>query len=238
MTSTPSSARPSLSIARMLSDQAHTPLPSATRSAYGRLSQNDEAGSEEGEKLRMRIATVADAETLWAAEEATRLTPGLLVCWPGEITVDSFRTRIEKLATAGRYIVAEESGSVVGHALLDPMGSQANGHVFLLTIVVHPGHLECGIGTAMLRDLLDWAQCSARVGKVELNVRAGNLRAQHLYRSLGFVEEARFRKRVHRIDGEFEDDIGMAWFPDRAHAAGAGIKLSTDGSIQSGNQSA
>ncbi|MGH8154465.1 MAG: GNAT family N-acetyltransferase [Rhodanobacteraceae bacterium] len=186
----------------------------------------------------MRIATVADAETLWAAEEATRLTPGLLVCWPGEIPMEAFQARIEKLATAGRYIVAEESGAIVGHALLDPMGSQANGHAFLLTIVVHSGHLECGIGTAMLRDLLDWAQCDARVGKVELNVRAGNLRAQHLYRSLGFIEEARFRKRVHRTDGAFEDDIGMAWFPDRPPAAGVGVKLSPDASIQSGDQSA
>ena len=92
---------------------------------------------------------------------------------------------------------------------------RANAHVFTLTIVVHPGHVERGIGRAMLRDLLDWARHDPRVGKVELNVRAGNLRAQNLYRCFGFVEEARFRGRVRRLDGECEDDIGMAWFPDR-----------------------
>lgn len=176
--------------------------------------------------MQIRIATPADAETLWAAEEATRRTPGLLVCWPGEIPVDAFRAKIGKLATDGRYIVAEEGGAPVGHALLDPMPSQANRHVFLLTIVVHPEHLERGIGTAMLRDLLDWARRDARVGKVELNVRAGNLRAQRLYRSLGFVEEARFRKRVRRSDGAFEDDIGMAWFPERWSATNVGDRLS------------
>jgi RimJ/RimL family protein N-acetyltransferase len=95
------------------------------------------------------------------------------------------------------------------------MPMHANAHVFTLTIVVHPGHVERGIGRAMLRDLLNWAQHDTRVGKIELNVRAGNLRAQHLYRSLGFVEEAHFRNRVHRLDGEYEDDLGMAWFPDR-----------------------
>jgi len=92
---------------------------------------------------------------------------------------------------------------------------RANAHVFQLTIVVHPANVGRGIGRAMLRDLLEWAQRDRRVGKVELNVRAGNLRAQNLYRSMGFVEEARFRGRVRRTDGQIEDDLGMAWFPER-----------------------
>jgi RimJ/RimL family protein N-acetyltransferase len=88
--------------------------------------------------------------------------------------------------------------------------------------VVHPGHIERGIGRALLRDLLAWARRDARVGRVELKVRAGNLRAQALYRSMGFVEEARFRNRVRRIDGVFEDDLGMAWLPSRWPAAEVG----------------
>lgn len=161
----------------------------------------------------IRQAESADAEALWVGEEATRQTPGLLVGWPGEIPVAAFRTRIAALASSGRYIVAEAGNEIVGHALLEPMPMHANAHVFQLTIVVHPGHLEQGIGGALLRDLLDWANHDPRVGKIELNVRAGNLRAQHLYRGFGFVEEARFRRRVHRTDGKFEDDLGMAWFP-------------------------
>lgn len=163
----------------------------------------------------IRLAEPADAETLWRAEEATRQTPGLLVGWPGKIPVAAFQAKIAALAIAGRYVVAEAGGAVVGHALLEPMPMHANAHVFHLTIVVHPDHLEHGIGHALLRNLQAWAQRDPRVGKVELNVRAGNLRAQHLYRSLGFVAEARFRRRVHRLDGKFEDDIGMAWFPQR-----------------------
>ena len=166
-------------------------------------------------ELHIRSATPDDAGALWAAEEATRQTPGLLVCWPGEIAAGAFREKIAKLANDGRYIVAEQGGRIVGHALLDPMPSQANRHVFLLTIVVHPGHLEHGIGGAMLQHLTDWAQANPRVGKVELNVRAGNLRAQNLYRRAGFIEEARFTRRVRRLDGQYEDDIGMAWFPQR-----------------------
>lgn len=170
--------------------------------------------------MRIRNATPEDAEAIAAAEAETQRVPGLLLGHPGEIPVEAYRTKIAKLATEGRYIVAEENGAPIGHAFLDPMPMRANAHVFMLTIVMHPGHLERGIGRALLRDLLDWAQHDPRVGKVELNVRAGNLRAQTLYRSFGFVEEARFRKRVHRIDGEYEDDLGMAWFPDRAACDG------------------
>jgi RimJ/RimL family protein N-acetyltransferase len=175
--------------------------------------------------MQIRTATPADAEAIAAAEEETRRTPGLLVGWPGEIPVEAYRTKIAKLETDGRYIVAEETGTPVGHALLEPMPMRGNAHVFMLTIVVHPGHAERGIGRAMLADLLDWAKQNPGVRKVELNVRAGNLRAQNLYRSLGFVEEARFRNRVHRIDGEYEDDIGMAWFPGRWPPASRSDKL-------------
>jgi RimJ/RimL family protein N-acetyltransferase len=176
--------------------------------------------------MHIRIAQPDDAEAIAAAEAETQRTPGLLVGHPGETPVDAYRAKIANLAADGRYIVAEENNSPVDHAFLDPMPMRANAHVFQLTIVVHPGHIERGIGRALLRDLLAWARRDARVGRVELKVRAGNLRAQALYRSMGFVEEARFRNRVRRIDGVFEDDLGMAWLPSRWPAAEVGDKLS------------
>ncbi|HVX04916.1 MAG TPA: GNAT family N-acetyltransferase [Rhodanobacteraceae bacterium] len=166
--------------------------------------------------MQIRTARPDDAEAIAATEAATQRTPGLLVAHPGEIPVDAYRAKIGKLTTDGRYIVAEENGEPVGHAFLDPMPMRANAHVFTLTIVVHPGQVERGVGRAMLEHLLDWARRDKRVGKIELNVRAGNLRAQRLYHRCGFVEEARFRRRVRRTDGVYEDDIGMAWFPARA----------------------
>lgn len=175
--------------------------------------------------MHIRIATTVDAEAIAAAEAETQRTPGLLVGHPGEIPIEAYRAKITKLAGDGRYIVAEENGNPVGHAFLDPMPMRANAHVFTLTIVVHPGHVGRGIGGAMLCDLVEWAQRDPRVGKIELNVRAGNVRAQNLYRRFGFAEEAHFRRRVHRLDGEYEDDLGMAWFPDRWRPAPGGDKL-------------
>ena len=165
---------------------------------------------------RVRQAVTSDAEAIAAAEVRTAQTPGLLVGEPGEIPLEAYRDKIVKLAQDGRYIVAEEDGQVIGHAFLDPMPMRANAHVFLLTIVVHPGHTGRGVGEMMLRALLEWATSDPRVRKIELNVRAGNERARRLYARMGFVEEARLRRRVRRVDGGYEDDVGMAWFPGSA----------------------
>jgi len=168
------------------------------------------------QSLVIRKAVVEDAANLVSAEQETSRTPGLLVSRPHELTRVAFEQKIVELGPSGRYVVAEKDGKIVGHALLEPMGLQAIAHVFRLTIVVHPGYLGEGIGTALMRDLLDWAEQTPRVGKIELLVRASNARAIRLYSKLGFVEEGRFRKRVRLPDGSFVDDISMAWFPKRS----------------------
>jgi RimJ/RimL family protein N-acetyltransferase len=171
--------------------------------------------------VTIRTALKTDAAVLWDAERRTAMTPGLLAARPGEIPVRLFEEKIEALLTGGRYVVAERDGKVVGHALLEPLGSLAAiSHVFVLTIVVHPGMLGQGVGTTLLRDLLDWAGRDARVTKIELRVRSTNSRAVALYRKVGFVEEGRFRRRLRLEDGTFIDDLAMAWFPGRSDGAG------------------
>jgi RimJ/RimL family protein N-acetyltransferase len=165
----------------------------------------------------IRAARNEDAAILAAAERATAETPGLLVSRPSELVLESFEKKIVDLSKVGRYIVAEKDGKIVGHALLDPMPLEAISHVFRLTIVVHPGFLGQGIGISLMRDLMEWANQSPPVKKIELLVRATNARAIHLYSKLGFIEEGRFRNRVRLPDDELVDDIAMAWFPRREH---------------------
>jgi len=164
--------------------------------------------------LTIRTAAKTDAATLWDAERRTAMTPGLLVSRPAELRAELFEEKIESLATRGRYVVAEIHGDIVGHAFLEPLVNLAAiSHVFTLTIVVHPGRLGQGIGSALLGHLLDWAAQDPRVTKVELRVRSTNARAIALYKKRGFVEEERFRRRLRLEDGTFVDDIAMAYFP-------------------------
>ncbi len=163
--------------------------------------------------IRIRLARVDDAETLCAAEVETAKTPGKLVSRPHELKVESFASKIAELQSRGRYIVAEENGRPVGHAVLEPMGLERVAHVHRLTIVVHPGHLRRGVGTVLMKDLVDWAAGNPAVGKIELLVRAVNPGAIELYKKFGFVEEGRLKNRIRLEDATYIDDVAMAWFP-------------------------
>jgi ribosomal protein S18 acetylase RimI-like enzyme len=110
-------------------------------------------------------------------------------------------------------IVAEENQRILGHAFLDPMRLEAIAHVFRLTIVVHPGFQNRGVGEALMRDLMNWAKQAPHLQKIELLVRATNERAILLYSRMGFIEEGLFRKRVRLVNGGFVDDLAIAWFP-------------------------
>ena len=168
--------------------------------------------------MTIRPAQERDATSIAAAEWSTAATVGLLVQRPGEIPLAAFAAKIAELSTLGSYWVAEEESRVVGHSFLEPMKMVGNSHVFTLNIVVHPGHTERGVGTALLTHLLEWAQRRQDLRKIELLVRATNARAIALYTKHGFVEEGRFRDRVGTTDGQFVDDIAMAWFSDRGAA--------------------
>jgi len=163
--------------------------------------------------VKIRPARVEDAEILCAAEVETARTPGRLVSRPHELKPEAFASRIAEVRDKGRYVVAEENGRPVGHAVLEPMSLERVAHVQRLTIVVHPGHHRRGVGAALMRDLVDWATGNPAVGKIELLVRAVNAGAIELYRKFGFVEEGRLKNRIRLEDGSHIDDVAMAWFP-------------------------
>lgn len=74
-------------------------------------------------------------------------------------------------------------------------------------------HWRRGIGTLMMKALTRWAIDAPAVHKIELIVRSTNESAKRLYAKLGFVEEGCFRDRIRLADGDFIDDVTMAWFP-------------------------
>jgi RimJ/RimL family protein N-acetyltransferase len=80
-----------------------------------------------------------------------------------------------------------------------------------LTILVHPRFQGKGIGRTIFTIFLDEiVNHRPDVGRVELLTAESNLKAQHLYQSLGFFIEGRFEMRL-RTDTGFEADIPMSW---------------------------
>lgn len=164
--------------------------------------------------IKIREAQLEDAQILMEAEQCIAATPGLLASRPHELKTESFQTKIRLLRAIpnGKYIVAESGNQIVGHALLDPMGLEAIEHVVRLTIAVHSGHEEQGIGEKLLSYLIDWAKTAPKVEKIELNVRAVNLRAIRLYQKLGFTFEGRIRHRMRMPDSSYIDELEMGLF--------------------------
>jgi len=97
-----------------------------------------------------------------------------------------------------------DRAEVVGAAL--GLLQHDEGHV--LDLGVDPAQRRHGIGTALLRALLD-ALLARGARAVTLEVRAGNLGAQALYRAEGFAVEG--RRPGYYPDGE--DAVIMWWRP-------------------------
>jgi len=165
--------------------------------------------------LTLREATIADAPALYEAERAIAGITGRLVSEPDELSLASFADRIHELSDGrGKYLVAEENGILIGHGSLCPMPLRNVAHVVRLDICVHSGHTGQGHGRAILSSLVEWAHGHPGTQKIELLVRSVNEHAIALYRSAGFSEEGRLRKRVRLADGSFCDDLCMALFVD------------------------
>ena len=136
--------------------------------------------------LQIRPMRLEDLEQVSAIDRAAFTLP-----WPER----SFRFEITD-NPAARCWVAESDGRIVGSLVLWMVVDEAH----IATIATHPDHREQGIGRALLTHGLAAAAAQGATTAF-LEVRAGNLAAQDLYRKLGFVETAR-RPGYYKDNGE------------------------------------
>jgi len=132
---------------------------------------------------RMRLK---DLDEVAALEEATFARP-----WSRE----SFRQELTR-NVAARYLVAEEEGQIIGYAgawiILD------ESHI--TNIAVAESARGRGIGRRLTEELLR-VLSNLGASYATLEVRVSNLRAQSLYKSLGFISVGK-RKRYYEDNNE------------------------------------
>ena len=135
---------------------------------------------------RIRRMTLNDLDAVAAIEAATFPTP-----W----SRDSFRQELER-NVAARYLVAEMDGQVIGYAgawiILD------ESHI--TNIAIEESRRGLGYGRALTTALMQYLS-NLGAAYATLEVRRSNLRAQNLYKSLGFVELG-VRKRYYEDNRE------------------------------------
>ena len=134
----------------------------------------------------IRFMRLKDVDAVAAIEQATFARP-----W----SRDSFRRELTGNAVA-RYLVAEENGEILGYAgawvILD------ESHI--TNIAVREDARGRGLGKRLTAELL---QVLSNLGAcyATLEVRVSNLRAQNLYKGLGFVSVGK-RKRYYEDNNE------------------------------------
>jgi len=94
------------------------------------------------------------------------------------------------------WFVALEDGRVVGYAGL----AQLVGEGHILNIAVRGDRRRLGIGSALMTRIIEAAK-ERELDMVTLEVRAGNLEAQHLYRKFG-LRTVGLRKGYYSDTGE------------------------------------
>jgi RimJ/RimL family protein N-acetyltransferase len=130
--------------------------------------------------------------------------------------VEFYREKLAKFSPerGGLGLFAEPvgggEGRIVGDCGLSGFEIRKLAGILVLGMMCDEGWRGVGLGRAMLTAALDWARASPSVRRVELGVLASNPGAAALYRSVGFVEEGRYRERFRQADGSLVDDLAMA----------------------------
>lgn len=104
-------------------------------------------------------------------------------------------------------IVAEVQGKLIGKMHFTGGSRPRTAHVGDFGISISKAYWGYGIGTALIRYMIDWAK-EAGIRKINLAVRTDNAAGIHLYKKMGFKEEG-LSEREFLIEGKFYDSILM-----------------------------
>src|SRR5215207_4105278 len=85
-----------------------------------------------------------------------------------------------------RFRVAVVDGDLVGYAV----SGRAGWRGYLQRVAVHPGHVDRGLGRALVSDALEWLERRG-ARRAVVNTQEGNEAALHLYEVMGFRPEPR-----------------------------------------------
>lgn len=168
-------------------------------------------------KLTIRRAVPDDAAGYCALMGDEVVFPGTLqLPYPTET---HWRERISGKATEGDiHLVAVKGSEIVGSAGVIGHTQMRRRHACVLGISVI-GHAQGkGVGSALMKALIDYADNWTTFLRIELTVYADNTNAITLYKKFGFEQEGLLRNYSLR-NGRFEDVITMARFnPNQAVA--------------------
>ncbi|WP_054703528.1 GNAT family protein [Bacillus sp. JCM 19041] len=167
------------------------------------------------EQLTIRSAQIGDAEAIIKHTKHVLAENPLYYGTAVDefmITVEEEEEWIKSHTDKGVILLAELGGQLVGMVHLRLSTSRRFAHQAILGISIKEAFAGKGIGSKLIKQLLEWAKENPQIEKVSLEVFSNNERGMHLYKKLGFKEEGRRVRNARLDDGTYVDDIIMAQF--------------------------
>lgn len=151
--------------------------------------------------LSLRRATEADIPFIMETERKPGYDQFI-----GRYGVDEHRTQL--VSSSFAYLIGEdEDGQPLGFVILMDLGRR-DGNACVKRIAVSSP--ETGVGTQLLAGAVDFAFLETNAHRLWLDVVSGNLRAQAVYRKIGFIQEGVMREAALLPDGTRCDFLLMS----------------------------
>lgn len=109
--------------------------------------------------------------------------------------------------------VARFGELIIGTASIAGNKEKKLRHIGELGVTVASEYWGFGLGTNLVAELIEWAEQSGIIRRIELTVQARNQRAIDLYRKMGFVQEGVLQRGVFS-EGQFLDVYLMSCMID------------------------
>ena len=111
------------------------------------------------------------------------------------------------------YIIAEIDDKIVGSLNFSAGTRPRIAHTGEFGVSVLKEYWKNGIGTELIKYLIEWSKQLGLIRKINLMVRNDNFPAIHVYKKLGFIEEGVITRNL-QINGRFYDALFMGYTID------------------------
>ena len=163
--------------------------------------------------VEIREATPDDAAALLDYVELVSGESDFLSFGPGEfgLTEDQEYAFLDACRQAANkiYVIAVAKGQIIGGAMCIGADRSRLAHVGMLGISVRQQWSGRGVGSGLLKAIIDWAAEGQQLTHIHLRVREDNERAIRLYERFGFEHEGRLRGSF-RVGQKSYDELQMA----------------------------
>ena len=170
-----------------------------------------------GDSVVIREASSSDANEILEYVDTISSESDFLTFGQGEfiMSVEQEEEFLDNTSrqSNGIYIVAEIGSKIIGTSSFSGGARPRISHTGEFGVSVLKEYWGNGIGTELIKYLIEWSKQSGIIRKMNLIVRNDNLSAIHVYKKLGFIEEGVITRDL-QINGRFYDALFMGYTID------------------------